>query len=53
MLEAISKPLLLIVDDEVEVRGVLRDLLGDTYDCSEASSAEEALTTSARTIINW
>jgi putative nucleotidyltransferase with HDIG domain len=44
MLEAISKPLLLIVDDEVEVRGVLRDLLGDTYDCSEASSAEEALT---------
>jgi putative nucleotidyltransferase with HDIG domain len=44
MLEVISKPLLLIVDDEVEVRGVLRDLLGDTYDCSEASSAEEALT---------
>jgi putative nucleotidyltransferase with HDIG domain len=44
MLEAIAKPLLLIVDDEVEVRGVLRDLLGDTYECSEAASAEEALT---------
>jgi putative nucleotidyltransferase with HDIG domain len=44
MLEAISKPLLLIVDDEVEVRGVLRDLLGETYDCFEAASAEEALT---------
>jgi putative nucleotidyltransferase with HDIG domain len=44
MLETIAKPRLLIVDDEVEVRGVLADLLGDTYDCTEASSAEEALT---------
>ncbi len=34
---------LLIVDDEPEVRAVLRDLLSDTYECSEASSAEEAL----------
>ena len=34
---------LLIVDDEPEVRAVLRDLLRDTYECSEASSAEEAL----------
>ena len=34
---------LLIVDDETEVRAVLRDLLSDTYECSEASSAEEAL----------
>ena len=37
------QPRLLIVDDEVEVRGVLRDLLGDTYQCAEAASAEEAL----------
>ena len=38
-----SKPHLLIVDDEAEVRGVLRDLLSDSYGCVEASSAEEAL----------
>src|SRR5437879_11763815 len=44
MSDASSKPQLLIVDDEAEVRGVLRDLLGDTYDCGEATSAEEALT---------
>ena len=43
MLETIAKPRLLIVDDEVEVRGVLHDLLADTYHCAEASSAEEAL----------
>ena len=43
MLETIAKPRLLIVDDEVEVRGVLHELLIDTYDCTEAASAEEAL----------
>jgi len=43
MSETIAQPRLLIVDDEVEVRGVLRDLLGDTYQCAEAASAEEAL----------
>ncbi|HYX28788.1 MAG TPA: HD domain-containing phosphohydrolase [Pyrinomonadaceae bacterium] len=37
------KPHLLIVDDEAEVRSVLNDLLCDSYDCVEASSAEEAL----------
>jgi len=37
------KPRLLIVDDEAEVRGVLNDLLCDTYDCTEVSSAEEAV----------
>src|SRR5260370_34293192 len=37
------QPHLLIVDDEVEVRGVLRDLLSEAYHCGEASSAEEAL----------
>src|SRR6266481_4469480 len=44
MPEKIAKPRLLIVDDEIEVRSVLRDLLGDTYECAEAASAEEALT---------
>src|SRR5258707_14064582 len=44
MLETIAKPHLLIVDDEIEVRSVLHDLLGDTYECAEAASAEEALT---------
>src|SRR5712671_259891 len=43
MPEKIAKPRLLIVDDEVEVRSVLRDLLGDQYICAEAASAEEAL----------
>jgi putative nucleotidyltransferase with HDIG domain len=43
MSETIVQPRLLIVDDEVEVRGVLADLLGDAYQCAEASSAEEAL----------
>jgi putative nucleotidyltransferase with HDIG domain len=43
MLETIAKPLLLIVDDEVEVRSVLHDLLSDRYECAEAASAEEAL----------
>src|SRR3984893_3760006 len=43
MSEPIAQPRLLIVDDEVEVRGVLRDLLGDTYQCAEVASAEEAL----------
>src|SRR5438067_7383647 len=43
MSESSTKPRLLIVDDEPEVRGVLRDLLRDTYQCSQAPSAEEAL----------
>jgi len=43
MSETTAHPRLLIVDDEVEVRGVLRDLLGDAYQCAEAASAEEAL----------
>ena len=38
-----AKPRLLIVDDEAAVRGVLHDLLEQSYDCAEASSAEEAL----------
>jgi response regulator RpfG family c-di-GMP phosphodiesterase len=39
----LAKPRLLIVDDEAAVRGVLHDLLEQSYDCTEASSAEEAL----------
>lgn len=43
MTDSPAKPRLLIVDDEPEVRGVLHDLLSGTYQCDEASSAEEAL----------
>ena len=43
MTESFRKPRLLIVDDETEVRSVLHDLLGASYDCAEASSAEAAL----------
>src|SRR5437660_2086072 len=43
MSESSTKPRLLIVDDEPEVRGVLRDLLSGAYECGEAASAEEAL----------
>src|ERR1043165_3261806 len=43
MSESSIKPRLLIVDDEPEVRGVLRDLLSGPYECGEAASAEEAL----------
>jgi len=43
MSELVTKPRLLIVDDEAEVRGVLNDLLSSAYECAEAASAEEAL----------
>src|SRR2546429_836511 len=43
MAENNTKPRLLIVDDEAEVRSVLNDLLRDTYQCSQAPSAEDAL----------
>ena len=39
-----SKPKLLIIDDEKQIRELLLDLLGGVYDCSDAGSAEEALT---------
>src|SRR5688572_11689382 len=38
-----QKPKLLIIDDELQIRSLLVDLLGPVYDCSEASSAEDAL----------
>ncbi len=34
---------ILIVDDEPQVRGMLRGLLGEFYECLEAASAEESL----------
>jgi len=43
MTDKTPKPHLLIVDDEAEVRGVLNDLLSESYDCTEVSSAEDAL----------
>jgi len=43
MTENKTKPRLLIVDDEAEVRSVLNDLLSDICQCSQAPSAEEAL----------
>ena len=43
MTDNATKPRLLIVDDETEVRSVLRDLLCGAYQCAEAASAEEAV----------
>src|ERR1043166_8114075 len=37
------KPKVLIIDDEEQIRNLLIDVLGDTYQCSDAGSAEEAL----------
>ena len=37
------KPTILIIDDEEQIRSLLVDLLSDTYKCSDAGSAEEAL----------
>lgn len=39
-----QKSKLLIIDDEEPIRSLLIDLLGGDYDCSDAGSAEEALT---------
>jgi diguanylate cyclase (GGDEF)-like protein len=38
-----SKPRILIVDDEPAVRGILYDLLCETYECRAVGSAREAL----------
>lgn len=43
MIETVSKPRLLIVDDEAEVRGVLHELLSGPYECGQAASAEDAI----------
>src|SRR5687768_18392384 len=38
-----QKPKLLIIDDELQIRALPIYLLGPVYNCSEASSAEDAL----------
>src|SRR5919106_78321 len=43
-----QKPTILIIDDEEQIRSLLIDLLGDTYHCSDAGSAEEALAALSR-----
>src|SRR5215207_5132440 len=44
-MEAIEtqKPRVLIIDDEEQIRNLLIDVLGDSYQCSDSGSAEEAL----------
>jgi len=42
------KPKVLIIDDEEQIRNLLVDVLGDTYQCSDAGSAEEALAALAK-----
>jgi diguanylate cyclase (GGDEF)-like protein len=37
------KPTVLIIDDEEQIRHLLIDVLGGSYECSDAGSAEEAL----------
>src|SRR4026209_1811987 len=38
-----KKPRVLIIDDEEQIRSLLVDVLSDSYQCSDAGSAEEAL----------
>ena len=38
-----QKSRVLIIDDEEQIRSLLIDILSDTYNCSDAGSAEEAL----------
>ena len=44
-----KKPKVLIIDDEEQIRNLLIDVLCDSYQCSDAGSAEEALTALANT----
>jgi len=44
-----QKPRVLIIDDEEQIRNLLIDVLGTTYQCSDAGSAEEALAALAKT----
>jgi diguanylate cyclase (GGDEF)-like protein len=39
-----SRRRILIIDDELQIRALLAELLQDKYDCTQVSSAEEALT---------
>src|SRR6185369_11549985 len=44
-----KKPRVLIIDDEEQIRSLLIDVLSDSYQCSDAGSAEEALAALANT----
>src|SRR5262245_23534722 len=44
-----QKPTVLIIDDEEQIRNLLIDVLSDSYQCSDAGSAEEALAALANT----
>jgi diguanylate cyclase (GGDEF)-like protein len=44
-----QKPRVLIIDDEEQIRNLLIDVLGNSYQCSDAGSAEEALAALAKT----
>src|SRR3982750_150280 len=44
-----QKARVLIIDDEEQIRSLLTDLLSDSYECSDAGSAEEALAALATT----
>ena len=43
-----QKQRVLIIDDDEQIRRLLIDVLGNLYDCSDASSAEEALAALSR-----
>ena len=43
-----QKPRVLIIDDEEQIRSLLIDVLGNLYECSDAASAEQALTALSR-----
>ncbi len=38
-----KRPAILIIDDDEQVRNLLKEVLGQQYDCTTAVSAEEAL----------
>jgi diguanylate cyclase (GGDEF)-like protein len=50
--DATDKPRILVIDDDKQVRRVLLDIFCEVYDCSEASSAEEALSVLAQESFN-
>lgn len=43
MVEARGQARILIVDDEPQIRGILRELFSEDHKCVEAASAEESL----------
>jgi diguanylate cyclase len=43
LIEGDGRARILIADDDAQIRSILRELLGEAYECREVSSAEEAL----------